>query len=54
MPSDQTTRPCITHHHACDCREAAKRAGIGRRTLHRHFGPRGTPAFGKPRGRKPQ
>ncbi|MBX9594046.1 MAG: hypothetical protein K2X46_06760 [Roseomonas sp.] len=34
--------------------EAARRAGIGRRTLHRHFGPRETPAFGKPRGRKPQ
>lgn len=34
--------------------EAAKRAGIGRRTLHRHFGPRETPAFGKPRGRKPR
>lgn len=32
--------------------EAARRAGIGRRTLHRHFGPRETPAFGKPRGRK--
>lgn len=34
--------------------EAAKRVGIGRRTLHSHFGPRETPAFGKPRGRKPQ
>jgi hypothetical protein len=33
--------------------EAAKRAGIGRRTLHRHFGPRETPAFGlKRKGRK--
>jgi hypothetical protein len=32
----------------------ALRAGIGRRTLHRHFGPRETPAFGKPRGRKPR
>lgn len=32
--------------------EAAERAGIGHRTLHRHFGPRETPAFGKPRGRK--
>lgn len=34
--------------------EAAERAGIGHRTLHRHFGPRETPAFGKPRGRKPR
>lgn len=34
--------------------EAARRAGIGRRTLHRHFGPRETPAFGNPRGRKPK
>jgi DNA invertase Pin-like site-specific DNA recombinase len=32
--------------------EAARRTGIGRRTLHRYFGPRETPAFGKPRGRK--
>lgn len=34
--------------------EAAERAGIGHRTLHRHFGPRETPAFGNPRGRKPR
>lgn len=27
--------------------EAARRAGIGRRVLHREFGPRNTPAFGK-------
>lgn len=40
--------------HTIDGDEAARRAGIGRRTLHRHFGPRETPAFGKPRGRKPQ
>jgi hypothetical protein len=34
--------------------EAAAKAGIGRRTLHRHFGPREAPAFGKQRrGRKP-
>lgn len=40
--------------HTIDGDEAAKRAGISRRTLHRHFGGRETPAFGKPRGRKPQ
>lgn len=32
--------------HTIDGDEAAKRAGIGRRTLHRHFGPRETPPFG--------
>lgn len=40
--------------HTIDGDDAARRAGIGRRTLHRHFGPRETPAFGKPRGRKPR
>lgn len=39
--------------HTIDGDEAAKRTGIARRTLHRHFGPRETPAFGKQRkGRK--
>ena len=32
MPPDkdfqQITRPCVTHHHACDCREAAHAAEV--------------------------
>lgn len=39
--------------HTIDGDEAARRTGIGRRTLHRHFGPREAPAFGgKRKGRK--
>lgn len=32
--------------HDIDGDEAAKRAGVSKRTLHRYFGPRETPAFG--------
>lgn len=30
MSDQQTTRPCVTHHYACDCREAAHAAEIDR------------------------
>jgi hypothetical protein len=30
MSDQQTTRPCVTHHHACDCREAAHAAEVAR------------------------
>jgi hypothetical protein len=26
----ETTRECVTHHHACDCREAAHAAEVAR------------------------
>ena len=32
--------------HSIDGDEAARRAGVSKRTLHRYFGPRETPAFG--------
>lgn len=48
----EAARP-VWFNHDIDGDEAARRTGIARRTLHRYFGPRETPAFGKQKkGRK--